>query len=625
MERVNGENSSSRFAVLSRPRVRDPEIRIGCLSWLQDIVRVSVLIDHEDSEAVGGIGKCRSHMFGGLECASEFVANLRLPNDTLGDPHKLSQAAEAWGSKTSSFVVEFVLCQGYCAQHGARLVFVSDETVTRLGCFPEQISPTRKHQEDSEFKKNMAELTFMFPHNSHKLPWFCGMSTLGCGIRPSLTISVLLNLWQCGYPLRMSDIFTPAKDIVLRLKKAGFEAFFAGGCVRDRLLGLPPKDIDIATSARPDQVERLFSNTIGVGKQFGVIIVSLSGQNFDVATFRADGNYGDGRHPDEISFSSAKEDVLRRDFTINGLLMDPENDEIIDYVGGRADLAAGVIRTIGDAAARFSEDHLRILRAIRFACRFGFKIEAKTEASIKHLADYASGPSAERIFGELNRMLTEGSPRRALRLLDELGLMQVVLPEVSRTLDWDLPERLAWQQTGTATQRERLALMLSRLSGPVNPELAWAILLADLSFELPMNRSAQAVHVLKRLRASNSLIKRVSFLVTQRDRLLFACRVSQARLKLVAACDDFDLLQAFHGVEAGAANSEFCPLRSQDIHARALPKPLLDGKELMTLGVPKGPGMGRILKRLRFMQLECKISDQAAAIAWIGELFPSSS
>lgn len=415
----------------------------------------------------------------------------------------------------------------------------------------------------------------------------------------------------------MSQNFEQAREIVQELKAGGHEAFFAGGCVRDHLLGVDPKDYDIATSAKPEQVEGLFSNTIGVGKQFGVIIVCRKGRNFDVATFRADGNYGDGRRPDQISFASAKEDVLRRDLTINGLLMDPESMQVVDYVGGKDDLKSGIIRTIGDPSLRFGEDHLRILRALRFACRFGFQIESETKRAIQRLADKAANPSAERIFGELDRMLTERAPHQALELMDDLGVLAVVLPEVAKSWGNPLSDRLNPKPNTCLTHKDRAKLIFSRLSGPISSELAWSILLSDLDSASPVARGKRATQVLKNLRAANSLMKACQFLVTHRDRLLFACRISQARQRLLLAHFDLDLIRSFVYCESAASNPDSVMERNFPETGVPLPKANLDGKDLMDLGVPKGRTMGRVLKKLRFLQLQGQHLDREQAVEWV--------
>ena len=223
---------------------------------------------------------------------------------------------------------------------------------------------------------------------------------------------------------------TTALNIAQRLKENGYKVYFVGGCVRDFLLNINPKDIDIATNARPDEIEAIFPFTISVGKQFGVIIVVIGKKQYEVATFRKDGEYVDGRHPLKVHFSSEKEDVLRRDFTINGLLYDPFADTIIDYVGGQEDLKNRIIRTIGKPEQRFTEDKLRMIRGVRFSVRFGFRIESNTLSAIKKMAKTLLECSAERIRDELTLILTGNNPQKGLELLDKTTLLKVILPEV---------------------------------------------------------------------------------------------------------------------------------------------------------------------------------------------------
>jgi len=233
----------------------------------------------------------------------------------------------------------------------------------------------------------------------------------------------------------MPNVKDYAGQIILSLRDAGHQAYLVGGCVRDLLLGREPADYDVTSDATPDEVMRIFPETYAVGAQFGVVLVPVrdaGGNSVEVATFRSDLGYSDGRHPDQVRFSkSAQEDVERRDFTINGLLLDPVGDEVLDFVGGRKDLAAGIIRTIGRAELRFAEDKLRMLRAVRFAARFGYTIEPETFAAIPKLASGIHQVSRERVRDELTKMLTEGRARRAFELLDESGLLKQVLPEIS--------------------------------------------------------------------------------------------------------------------------------------------------------------------------------------------------
>src|SRR6476660_9313710 len=271
-----------------------------------------------------------------------------------------------------------------------------------------------------------------------------------------------------------------AISIVRTLREHGHQAYLVGGCVRDLLLGCEPTDYDVATDATPDEVMRIFPETYAVGAQFGVVLVPLrddANRTVEVATFRSDIGYSDGRHPDQVRFSqSAREDVERRDFTINGLLLDPVKNEVRDFVGGRKDLDAGIIRAIGDPALRFSEDKLRMLRAVRFAARFGYTIEPPTFAAIRQLAPQIHQVSRERVRDELTKMLTEGHARRAFLLLDETGLLQNVLREISAMKGVQQPAE--FHPEGDVFVHT--LLLLENLPKPCPPTLAWGALLHDV-------------------------------------------------------------------------------------------------------------------------------------------------
>ena len=415
----------------------------------------------------------------------------------------------------------------------------------------------------------------------------------------------------------MSRVIEGARRIARRLKEAGYEAYFAGGSVRDALLGIEPRDVDVATSAPPEDVQRLFRRTMAVGEQFGVIIVVESGVPYDVATFRSDGAYVDGRRPDSVTFATAEEDVARRDFTINGLLMDPETGEILDFVGGRADLEAQVIRTIGDPGSRFEEDRLRILRAIRFAARLDFEIEPMTRAAIESLAVRAADPSPERVFGELDRMLTERDPGRAVRLMDELGVLRVVLPEVASKRGRQSERRLI----GDVCDRdamERTLRLLDACRGAVPPRpVAWAVLLGDIDPGSPRRREAAARAVLKRLRCARDLQDGVASLVLRRDRLLFARRISRARISLFRAAPDRADMVHLHAAESRAADPDELAPRSADPGPEDMPPPLLRGGELLALGAPPGRALGRLMKIQRYLQLEGRLKTPEDARAWV--------
>lgn len=438
----------------------------------------------------------------------------------------------------------------------------------------------------------------------------------------------------------MMALRTAAEAIVHRLRSAGFEAVFAGGCVRDRLLGLEPVDYDIATSARPDQVEALFEQTIPVGKQFGIVIVVIDGVNFEVATFRQDGPYADGRRPTSIRFSDARSDALRRDFTINAMFEDPVNGEIIDYVDGRADLAAGVIRAVGDPRARFAEDRLRMIRAVRFATRFGFSVDPPTLAAIRAEPDRLAVVSAERIGEEVVRILTEGSAKAGFELLDETGLLAVVLPEITAMKGCEQspdhhPEGDVFVHT---------MLCLSHLERGCSETLALGVLLHDVAkpvtaqvrdgrhtFYGHLERGAEmAVEICMRLRRSRAVTERVEFLVAQHLRHCSAPDMRPATLKRFLRQDGIDELLELTRIDGLSSNGdlayyEFFRNALAEMGAeRARPAPLIDGNDLIELGMEPGPLFGLILRAVEDQQLDGTIATRDQALEFVKSRWVSS-
>ncbi len=367
--------------------------------------------------------------------------------------------------------------------------------------------------------------------------------------------------------------------IVERLRAAGYDAYFAGGCVRDLLLGHEPADFDIATSARPDTVLAMFPRTFAVGAHFGVVLVAdtLDGHEIvtEVATFRSDNAYSDGRRPDSVRFSdSAEEDVIRRDFTINGMLLDPQvfretgalEPAILDYVGGRADLAAGLIRAIGDPAKRFAEDKLRMLRAVRFAARFAFELEAETEAAIRRFASDIRQVSCERIRDELTRMLTEGRARRAFELLDRTGLLREVLPEIDRMHGIEQPPE--YHPEGDVFTHTMI--LLEQLAAGVSPTLAWGALLHDVgkpaTFQPGPGRIRFNGHVevgvriaediARRLRFSNEETSQIISLVENHMRFGDVEKMKPSTLKRFFRLPDFPEHLALHRMDCLASHRD---------------------------------------------------------------------
>src|ERR1700689_4803649 len=382
----------------------------------------------------------------------------------------------------------------------------------------------------------------------------------------------------------LSELITVAKNysilIVRTLRQRGFQAYLVGGCVRDLLLGREPKDYDVATSATPEQVMSIFPETYAVGAQFGVVLVpapegdvassvstdgSSKARAVEVATFRSDLGYSAGRHPDEVRFSSdPREDVARRDFTINGMLLDPVTDEVLDFVGGRKDLEAGIVRTIGDPERRFGEDKLRMLRAVRFAARFGYSIEPATFGAMQRLAEQIEVVSRERVRDELTRMLTEGQARRAFLLLDESGLLRHVLPEIAAMKGVEQPAE--FHPEGDVFVHT--LLLLENLPQPCPLTLAWGALLHDVgkppTFRVAPDRIRfddhaevgvkMAEEICRRLRFSNDETEQVLALVDNHMRFGHVNRMKEATLKKFLPMPGFDEHLALHRADSLASH-----------------------------------------------------------------------
>jgi poly(A) polymerase len=389
-----------------------------------------------------------------------------------------------------------------------------------------------------------------------------------------------------------------ALSVLRRLRRAGYETYFAGGCVRDRLMGNRTHDYDIATSATPDQVRQLFRHVLLVGAQFGVAMVVEKQQIVEVVTFRSDSTYSDGRRPDAVSFSSPREDALRRDFTINGMFYDPLSREVIDYVDGQRDLAARVIRTIGLPTERFGEDYLRMIRAVRFAVRFGFVIEADTEKAIRQRARSIERISGERVFDELSKMLSAASAGEALAELDRMGLARHILPELfDAGMDW----------AGTVDR-------VSALAAGKDGTLAMMTLLCDLP--------ARAIR--KRLRhwgASNALRDAVLWAHTHRDEWADAADKPLCEFKRLMANEHFERLGQLWRVRERAATgkgrqSRRIARRVNGIDpAQVAPEPFIGGADLIAMGLKEGPALGAIHKALYNAQLNEELLSRRAAMA----------
>jgi putative nucleotidyltransferase with HDIG domain len=439
-----------------------------------------------------------------------------------------------------------------------------------------------------------------------------------------------------------------ARAIVQTLRQYGYEAYLAGGCVRDKLLGVEPKDFDVATSARAEEVQRFFPHTIPVGAQFGVVVVVHGQETCEVATFRLDGLYLDGRHPVHVTFSNAREDAVRRDFTINGMFYDPETEQVIDYVNGQTDLTAGVIRAIGDPHARFAEDRLRMLRAIRLAARLGFTIEAETFAAMQELAPTIVDIAWERIGDEIIKILTEPSfdkgphlslaqprqngARHAFELLSASGLLQVILPEVEamrgveQSPDFH-PEGDVFVHT---------MLLLDKLRCPAET-LALGALLHDVAKPLCQERKEHritfyghcekgaelAVAICQRLKRSRATWERVEYLVKNHLRILSAPEMRSATLKRLLREDGIIELLALARLDALSSSGdlrayEFCQQKLAELSPEQIAPPrLLTGKDLLALGLPPGPRFKEILEAVEEKQLEGQLQTREEALAWV--------
>jgi poly(A) polymerase len=422
-----------------------------------------------------------------------------------------------------------------------------------------------------------------------------------------------------------------ARDIVAQLQQAGYVAYLAGGCVRDHLLGVEAKDYDIATSARPEEVQRLFPRVTDItGKSFGVVRVLVGEEFYEVATFRQDGPYKDGRHPESVRFATAQEDAQRRDFTINGLFFDPVTEQLIDYVGGESDLRGGLIRAIGNPADRFAEDQLRLLRAIRFATRLIFKIEPKTWEAICAGASSIRTISAERIRDELNKIFTASKPELGLDLLDRSGLLAEVLPDIAAMHGVEQPPQ--FHPEGDVYQHVRL--MLTKIEHP-NLELALAVLLHDVG-KKPTSKvdengrirfnehesvgAEMSEHIMTGMRYDNKTIHTVRELVQHHMQFKDVMRMKASTLKRMMARPTFLQELELHRIDCASShgdlsNYEFLKHQIEVMSAEEIDPPsLITGRDLLAMGLPPGKTVGRILEAVRVAQLEGAIETRVAAL-----------
>lgn len=435
--------------------------------------------------------------------------------------------------------------------------------------------------------------------------------------------------------MTMSDTVSPPSDdpsydraraIVKILQDKGYQAVFAGGCVRDAVMGKPPKDYDIATDAHPEDIESIFPNTIAVGKAFGVMIVQKEQEEFEVATFRQDQEYTDGRRPEDVEFCSARKDVQRRDFTVNGLLWDPVDQSIYDYVNGREDIQKETIRTIGDPDERFSEDYLRMIRAPRFAAQLGFRIEGKTKSSIKNHAGNIQDMAEERIQEEMDRLLQTENPGRGVRLLEELNLLEHVLPDVYELVHLEEDHHRAFDHIPAA-----LDAMVG-YGGSI--ACGYSLLLHDVvRSECPEEDRTQCAPysyrqqtgervntLLRELRVSNDRRQSVVWTVKTLPVIFHEDQLSLARKKRIVTNSSWTVLR-----DAAKSiidiNMSDCADRLQNLidlkqHAdkdELSPEPLLNGYDLMKMGMKEGPELGEVLRKIRTAQLNEEITTKCEA------------
>lgn len=427
---------------------------------------------------------------------------------------------------------------------------------------------------------------------------------------------------------------TTAAGIVSRLQMAGFQAFWVGGCVRDYLLGRPPGDYDIVTSALPAQVEHVFRHTIPVGRKFGVILVVKDGHEFQVATFRAEAGYEDGRHPRRVAFGDARADAQRRDFTINGLFYDPARGRLLDWVGGQADLHARLIRTIGRPHERFSEDHLRLLRAVRLAAQLDFAIEAGTFSALQQNAARIHGISAERIREELVKAFRPPHAGRALELLRQSGLLAHVLPEIAATVA--CAQSPDFHPEGSVY--EHLRLMLAQLPPDAAPSLPWAVLFHDVAKPLTASRdpatgsthfygherlgAEMTCQIMDRLRFPRRQIEEVAQAVRLHMQFKDAPAMRKSTLRRLLLRPTFPLELELHRLDCLGSHGRLEVYHALVAQAKALEHqpqirpPLLKGGDLIALGMPPGPALGALLAEIREKQLQDELKTRAAARRW---------
>ena len=428
-----------------------------------------------------------------------------------------------------------------------------------------------------------------------------------------------------------------ADSICATLQQHGYQALMVGGCVRDLLLNRDPADYDVTTDATPAQVIELFPDSLGVGAQFGVVLVPRDGNKVEVATFRRDVGYSDGRHPDQVVYArSPQEDVSRRDFTINGLLMRHDSGEVLDYVGGRADLCTGIIRAIGEPERRFTEDKLRMLRAVRFAARFAYRIDPDTFAAIRKHASEIHSVSPERIRDELTKLLTEGAARRGFELLDESGLLRELLPEIADMKGVNQPPE--YHPEGDVWIHTRM--MLDGLPAGSSPGLAWGVLLHDVG-KPPTFRPAtetgdrirfdghvevgvrMAEAICRRLRFANEETEQVKALVANHMKFKDVAQMRKSTLKRFVRQPRFSEHLELHRLDCSASHGRLDAYQAVlDFLAttpaeQVRPPRLINGDDLLAMGLRPGPAFQRILTAVEDAQLEGALQTKEQAVVFV--------
>ena len=428
-----------------------------------------------------------------------------------------------------------------------------------------------------------------------------------------------------------------ALEIASRLQAAGFTAYWVGGCVRDQLLGQEPHDFDLATNATPDEIETVFPRTVPVGRKFGVLLVIQGGQQFQVATFRAEADYQDGRHPGQVTFCDAQADARRRDFTVNGLFFDPVAKKLYDWVGGEADLRAKILRTIGQPEERFAEDHLRLLRAVRFAAQLDFQIEPETLAAVRANATKISTVSAERVRDELLKLFRPPHAARGLDLLRETGLLAQVLPEIAATITCD--QSPDYHPEGTVYNH--LRKILEHLPADADPSLPWAALLHDVAKPVTASRdpSTGQIHfyghekigaemaeaLLQRLRFPRKQTEEIVACVLQHMQFKDVRQMRKATLRRLLLRPTFPLELELHRLDCLGSHGrldhyDFLVAAAAQLSAQpALRPPLLTGEDLIALGMKPGPQLGALLAEIREQQLQDELTTADEARAWVQE------